>query len=269
MENIRIGFIGAGNMGGALASAVCKATDAQNVMLADKSREKAFELAKKLCCSFSDNTSVVSSCDFIFLGVKPQMMGDMLAEIAPVLKARNNDFVLITMAAGMKIEKITALLGFDCPVIRIMPTTAVEVGEGMVLYAVNEKVNEDAENAFLAFMSNAGKLDKIPETLIDAGSAVSGCGPAFVYMFIEALADGGVKCGLPRSTALKYAEQTLIGAAKLAMETGRHPEELKDAVCSPAGSTIEGCFALEKGSFRAATVDAVSAAFERTKELGK
>ena len=269
MENIRIGFIGAGNMGGALAKAVCQIVEAKNVMLADKSREKAFELAKTLCCSFSDNSSVASCCDFIFLGVKPQMMGEMLSEIAPVLKTRNGDFVLITMAAGMKIDKITELLGFECPVIRIMPNTAVEVGEGMVLYTTNEKVDTDAENAFLAFMANAGKLDKIPENLIDAGSAVSGCGPAFVYMFIEALADGGVKCGLPRNTALKYAEQTLIGAAKLAMETGRHPEELKDAVCSPAGSTIEGCFALEKGGFRAATVDAVRAAFERTKELGK
>lgn len=269
MVNTKIGFIGAGNMGGALAKAVCQSAEPKNVYLADKSGERAFELAKKLSCSFSNNNSIAFSCNFIFLGVKPQMMEDMLCEIAPVLKERKEDFTLISMAAGVKIERITQMLGFECPVIRIMPNTAVEVGEGMVLYTVNEKVTEDAENAFISFMSKAGELDKIPENLIDAGSAVSGCGPAFVYMFIEALADGGVKCGLPRNAALKYAQQTLIGAATLAMETGRHPEELKDAVCSPAGSTIEGCFALEKGGFRAATVDAVRAAFERTKELGK
>ncbi len=269
MVNTRIGFIGAGNMGGALAKAVCQSVEPKNVYLADKNGERIFELAKKLSCAFSNNNSIAFSCNFIFLGVKPQMMKDMLSEIAPVLKERKEGFTLVSMAAGVKIEKITEMLGFECPVIRIMPNTAVEVGEGMVLYTVNEKVSADAENAFLDFMSEAGKLDKIPENLIDAGSAVSGCGPAFVYMFIEALADGGVKCGLPRSTALKYAEQTLIGAATLAMSTDRHPEELKDAVCSPAGSTIEGCFALEKGGFRAATVDAVRAAFERTKELGK
>ena len=269
MINTKIGFIGTGNMGGALAKAVSQSVESKNIYLSDKNKEKVFELAKKLSCSFSNNNSIAFSCNFIFLGVKPQMMKDVLSEIAPVLKERGEGFTLISMAAGVKTESITQMLGFECPVIRIMPNTAVEVGKGMVLYTVNEKVSADAENAFLAFMAEAGELDKIAENLIDAGSAVSGCGPAFVYMFIEALADGGVKCGLPRSAALKYAEQTLIGAATLAMSTGRHPEELKDAVCSPAGSTIEGCFALEKGGFRAATVDAVRAAFERTKELGK
>ena len=150
-----------------------------------------------------------------------------------------------------------------------MPNTAVEVGEGMILYTVNSLVDPSSEKDFLGFMSAAGELDKLPENLIDAGCAVSGCGPAFVYMFIEAMADGGVKCGLSRAAAVKYAEQTLVGAAKLGKVSGRHPEELKDAVCSPAGSTIAGTFALEKGGFRASVIDAVNAAFERTKELGK
>jgi pyrroline-5-carboxylate reductase len=196
------------------------------------------------------------------------MMAEALAELAPALKKRSG-YTLISMMAGVKTDKICACLGFDCAVIRIMPNTAVEVGEGMVLYTANESVSEQSEKAFLAFMAEAGELEKLPEHLIDAGTAVSGCGPAYVYMFIEALADGGVKCGLPRATALKLAEQTLLGAAKLAKETGRHPEELKDAVCSPAGSTIEGCFALEKGGFRASAVSAVSAAYERTCDLGK
>lgn len=269
MENMKIGFIGTGNMGGALATAVCRAVDSKNVVLCDKNGEKAFELAKKLGCIYADNKSVASTCDYIFLGIKPQMLQGALEEIAPYLAERQSKFTLISMVAGVKMEKITNLLGAEYPVIRIMPNTAVEVGEGMILYSENFAVSTEAEEDFLKFMSKTGVLDKLPENLIDSGSAVSGCGPAFVYMFIEALADGGVKCGLPRGAALKYAEQTVLGAAKLAMETCRHPEELKDAVCSPAGSTIEGCFALEKGGFRAAAVDAVAKAFERTKELGK
>jgi pyrroline-5-carboxylate reductase len=169
MVNTKIGFIGAGNMGGALAKAVCQSAEPKNVYLADKSGERAFELAKKLSCSFSNNNSIAFSCNFIFLGVKPQMMEDMLREIAPVLKERKEDFTLISMAAGVKIERITQMLGFECPVIRIMPNTAVEVGEGMVLYTVNEKVTEDVENAFLSFMSKAGELDKISENLINKG----------------------------------------------------------------------------------------------------
>ena len=268
MNNTKIGFIGTGNMGGALAKAAAKTADASLILLADKNEAKACELAEKLGAVYSDNKTIAEECDFIFLGVKPQMMAEALSELAPALSARNG-YTLISMMAGVKTEKICETLGFGCPVIRIMPNTAVEVGEGMVLYTANASVSAESEQTFLSFMSEAGEFEKLPENLIDAGTAVSGCGPAYVYMFIESLADGGVKCGLPRATALKLAEQTLIGAAKLAKESGRHPEELKDAVCSPAGSTIEGCFALEKGGFRAATVGAVSAAYERTQALGK
>ncbi len=268
IETLKIGFIGAGNMGGALAKAAAKTATPANIMLADKFEDKARELAGKIGAQFASNREIAEECDFIFLGVKPQMMAEMLAEIKPFLAGRN-DYTLVSMMAGVKTEKICEMLGFSAPIIRIMPNTAVEVGEGMVLYTANEAASNSAENEFLAFMAKAGELEKLPEHLIDAGTAVSGCGPAYVYMFIEALADGGVKCGLPRATAQKLAVQTLIGAATLVKETGRHPEELKDAVCSPAGSTIEGCFALEKGGFRAATIGAVNAAYERTQGLGK
>jgi pyrroline-5-carboxylate reductase len=266
---IKIGFIGTGNMGGALAKAVASDVGGENVMLADKNAEKAQALARSLGAEFADSERICAECDFVFIGVKPQMMGGLFAEIGENIRVRNGACTLVSMMAGVKTDKVCEALGAECPVIRIMPNTAVEVGEGMVLYTVNSFVDTEAENDFLSFMKNAGELEKLPENLIDAGTAVSGCGPAYVYMFIEALADGGVKCGLPRATALKLAEQTLIGAAKLAKETGRHPEELKDAVCSPAGSTIEGCFALEKGGFRGTTVSAVNAAYERTQSLGK
>ena len=139
----------------------------------------------------------------------------------------------------------------------------------MILYTVCSRVSAESEELFLAVMGKSGKLDKIPEALIDAGSALSGCGPAFVFMFIEALADGGVLCGLPRDKALAYAAQTLLGSAKLLSESGKHAGELKDAVCSPGGSTIEGVRTLEEGAFRGVVTDAVIASFEKTKKLGK
>lgn len=269
MESYKIGFIGTGNMGGALATAVCNAVSGKNIVLSDKDSEKSGALAEKLGASACDSKTLASNCKYIFLGVKPQMMEEMAKEILPILEKRNDKFVLVSMAAGVTTEKIASYFGKEYKVIRIMPNTAVEVGEGMVLYSLGASVDRESEEEFLGFMRFAGELDKLPENLIDAGCAVSGCGPAFVYMFMEALADGGVRCGLSRAAALKYAEQMVIGAAKLAKVSEKHPEALKDAVCSPAGSTIEGCLSLENHGFRGAVADAVTAAFDRTKELGK
>lgn len=262
----RIGFIGCGNMGAALARAAAKRTD--KLLLANRTPEKARTLAAELGCAAADNGQVARDCDLIFLGVKPQMMGSLLEELAPVLAERADRFVLVTMAAGLKISAIRALTGGDYPVIRIMPNTPVSVGEGMLLYCAEGATAEEL-SAFTTLMSGAGALDELPEQLIDAGSALSGCGPAFVYPFLEALADGAVACGLPRAKAQQYAAQTLIGAARLALESGEHPGELKDAVCSPGGSTIQGVRALERGGFRSAVMEAVIAAFEKTIELGK
>ena len=153
--------------------------------------------------------------------------------------------------------------------IRIMPNTPVAVGQGVILYDTTENVTQEAVQGFCGGMKCAGLLDQLPEKLIDAGSAVTGCGPAYVCLFMEALADGGVACGLPRAKAMEYAAQMLLGTAALALESGKHPGQLKDAVCSPGGSTIAGVRALEQGGFRAAAMNAVEAAYHRTKELGK
>ena len=174
-------------------------------------------------------------------------MAQVLSDIADELKSRKDDFVLVTIAAGLTTEKIRDFAKGEYKVIRIMPNTPCLLGVGMLLYTATKDVTSDELETFLADMKCAGVWDEIPENLIDAASAVSGCGPAFVYMFIEALADGGVKCGLPREKALKYAAQTLKGAAVMVEQTGKHPELLKDEVCSPGGSTIEGVAALEKG----------------------
>ena len=166
------------------------------------------------------------------------------------------------------LDIIQELAGEDFPVIRIMPNTPASVGEGMIQYC-SSNVTAEEEEAFLRIMAPAGRLDAVPESLIDAASCVSGCGPAWVYQFIEALADGGVACGLPRTKAQEYAAQMVLGSAKLVLESGKHPGELKDAVCSPGGSTIQGVRVLEEHGLRGAVMDAVIASYNKTKEMGK
>ena len=183
--------------------------------------------------------------------------------IAPILQARQQSPVLVSMAAGVRICDLQEMAGGAYPLIRIMPNIPVSVGEAVILYATPDI------SAFRNALSAAGLIDPLPEALIDAGSALSGCGPAFVSLFIEALADGAVACGLTRQQATNYACQTLIGTARMLQETGMTPGALKDAVCSPGGSTIAGVAALAQGGLRAAAMQAVDAAFWRTKELGK
>lgn len=264
----KFGFIGCGNMGGVLCTAVAK--NCNNIKIYDKDKGKAINLGSVLDMPIAPNAAeIAKTSEFIVLGVKPQILPLVLEELSSALLSRTDRFVIISMAAGVEIKAICDILGKEIPVIRIMPNTPAEVGKGMILYTCNALVTEQDKTAFLDGFKAAGELDELPENLIDAASAVSGCGPAFVYMFIEALADGGVKCGLPRDKALKYAAATVEGAALTVLKTGRHPEALKDAVCSPAGSTIEGVRALEDGRFRATAVNAVAAAYKRTKELGK
>jgi len=269
MANYRFGFIGTGNMGGALAKAACAGAGPAAVVLANRTASKAEALAAALGCASSDNGTVAREAKFIFLGVKPQMMAGLLADIAPALAARRDRFVLVTMAAGLTMAKIAALAGGDYPVVRIMPNTPVAVGAGMVLCARSAAVTDDEFSEFREAMAAAGRFDELAENLIDAASVVTGCAPAFADLFLESLADGAVECGLPRAKAYEYAAQMLLGSARLALETGAHPGALKDAVCSPGGSTIAGVHALERGAFRAAVMDAVASACQKTKELGK
>ena len=261
------GFIGTGNMGGALARALRKNAAGEAILLANRSMDKAAALAEALGANPSTNEEIARRADYIFLGVKPQMMAGMLAGIAPILKERQDRFILVTMAAGLTIQRIREMAGGNYPVIRIMPNTPSSIGEGMILYTCSGDVTKTEEKLFLEAMSGAGRLSALPEGQMDAGSAVSGCGPAFVDLFLEALADGGVACGLPRAAAMEYAAQMVLGSAKLVLESGKHPGELKDAVCSPGGTTIQGVRTLEEAGFRGAVMDAVIAAYERTLEL--
>ena len=264
---MKLGFIGTGNMGGALVIAAAK-TDAQ-IFLCNRTPEKAEALAAQLGCKTATAQEISEFCDYIFLGVKPQMMGDLLSSLAPTLKERTTPFVLVSMAAGLTMDTLRQMAGGDYPIIRIMPNTPVAVGSGVILYDATENISTDDINGFCTAMARAGFVDRLPEKLMDAGSAVSGCGPAFVSMFLEAMADGGVACGLPRQKALQYAAHTLLGTAQLLLETGKHPGQLKDEVCSPGGSTIQGVKALEDGSLRSTVISAILAAHTRNQQLGK
>ena len=261
----KYGFIGCGNMGGALIRAAAKAVSPKNIWITDKDAAKQDALAKETGAAAKDIKDIASKCSCIFLGVKPQVMADMLAEIKKTLAGRKDHFVLVSMAAGISIERIVKMAG-DFPIIRIMPNIPASVGEGMILYCSHKTVKADVDS-FLKAMSKAGKLSAIDEKLIDAGSAVSGCGPAYAFMFIEALADGGVKQGLTRPVAMKMAAQTVLGSARLILETGMHPGALKDMVSSPAGTTIEGVETLEEGGFRHSVMRAVVDATNRSREL--
>lgn len=261
---MKYGFIGCGNMGGAIAKALSKAT--KEIMVSDRSG-KAKVFAEELGIVYSDAETVAARCDRIFIAVKPHMVQEVLSPLQKVLGKRKP--LLITMAAGMEIAKLEQLAGTELPVIRIMPNTPTAIGKGVIPYCRNALVEDETLNDWREDMRFCGLLDALEERLIDAASALSGSGPAFLYMFVEALADGAVACGLPRAKAQLYAAQTMEGTARLMRQTGQHPGVMKDAVCSPGGSTIQGVRVLEEKGLRGAVLDAVVAAYDKTKEMGK
>ena len=172
------------------------------------------------------------------------------------------------MIAGVEIEKIEAYAGCHLPVIRIMPNTPTAIGKGVIQYCCNELVTKEMLEDWLMDMRYCGLVDPLDEKLINAASALSGSGPAYLYVMLEALADGAVACGIPRKRAMEYAAMTMAGAAEMYLQTGKHPGELKDAVCSPGGSTIVGIRALEQHGFRGAVMDCILATYQRNRELG-
>ena len=260
---MKYGFIGCGNMGGALAAALTKNT--RDVVIADQYSDVQ-ALAAKMGCLWGSNEEAASSAR-VFLAVKPNVVAGVLEQLRPILSEKKP--LLISMAAGVSIAQLEAWVGTPLPIIRIMPNTPAAVGKGMILYCTNSLVQEEDVADFLKDMSQAGLFDRLDEKLIDAGSALSGCGPAYMYMFLEALADGAVACGLPRAKAYTYAAATMAGAAEMVLSSGSHPGALKDAVCSPGGSTIAGVKALEENAFRGAVMNCVAAAYQKTLDLGK
>ncbi len=257
---MKYGFIGCGNMGSAIASAISKRTD--SLMVSDKTGR-----AKALGYPYGTPEAVAASCDRLFLAVKPQMMPGVLASLGDILAEKKP--LLISMAAGLTMERIGQLAGGDYPMIRIMPNTPAAIGRGVTLYCRNGLVGDALLADFLLDMAFSGRMVALEERLFDAGTSLSGCGPAYCYLFLEAMADGAVACGIPRATALELAAATMAGAGAMVTETGCHPAVLRDAVCSPGGSTIAGVMALEQAGARNAAISAVLAAYRRNQDLGR
>lgn len=264
--NYRFGFIGVGNMGGALAKAASRST--KQIILCDHDAEKASSLARQIGCEFADSHTVVAESEYVFLGVKPQMMGEMLAEVKKTLES-HKDIILVSMAAGLSIETIRRMAGGDYKVIRIMPNLAVEVGKGEILYTTSDNVSKKDIGRFLNLMKHAGHLTGMDEEMMDAGCALSGCGPAFVYKFVRGLAKGGIEAGIDEETALALAIQTVRGAAKMLENNSAPLDKMIENVCSPGGSTIEGVKKLDEMKMEEAVSEAVAAAYKRNIELGK
>ncbi len=262
-----VGFLGTGNMGSAVARAVYRSGEAKQIWLANRTPAKAEALAAQLPgAGVCTNRELVDRCDVIFLGVKPQMMEGVIRELRDGLKASQKRRILVSMAAGLSCERLSAMLGQTTTWIRMMPNTPAAIGAGVVQYCGLWASQEDLD-AFARLIAPAGLVDQLDEKLMDAATCVSGCGPAFACLFAEALADGGVACGLPRDKAVEYAAKMLEGTARLLLESGKHPGALKDAVCSPGGTTIQGVRRLEEQGVRGAVMDAVMAAYEKTLAL--
>lgn len=266
VKEITVGCIGVGTMGGALISSVCKIVDAKKIFVSSAHFEKAQGFAQKIgATACKTNKEVAAVADYLFLGVKPAYITQVLGEVKSSLK---KNVVIISMAAGVTLEKLqTSAEGFS--VIRIMPNMPALIGQAMTAMCFSDDVSADDVAIVNQLLECAGKVEKVGENLMDCVTGVSGSGPAFVFMFIEALADAAVRCGMPRNQAYIYAAQTVKGSASMALEDGRCPAALKDAVCSPAGTTIEGVVSLEKNGFRASVIEAVTSACEKSKSLAK
>lgn len=262
---MKIGFIGAGNMGGALARGISQISETK-VYIYDKNTEKSENLATSIGATSASFEETVKSADFLFLGVKPNVISDVAEAVGKIADAKT---VIVSMAAGIEIGKIEKALSTPLPIIRIMPNTPVAVGEGLTAYATNSLVSPECVSNFEHIMSLTGATEALNECEIDSFCAIAGCGPAYAYMFIEALAKGAEKCGIPRDRAIKYAAKMIRGAALMALETETDPKLLCKNVCSPGGATIEGVKVLEAREFTDSVSSAIEAAFKRTKELGK
>jgi len=262
-------FIGCGNMGFALMKGAAGETE---LFITDTDTEKTKIAAKELGAAvLASNIEAAEKGDIIFLAVKPQVLVQVLVEIAPTVKKRFNaggEIVLVSMAAGLSIGQIKNIVGMKVPVVRIMPNTPALTGKGMIAMSASPEVSPEKIHELENILGKAGIVDNIEERYMNAITGLSGSGPAFVYLFIEALADGGVQAGLPRDKALRYAAQTVLGSAVMVQKTGKHPGELKDMVTSPGGTTIAGIAALEEGAFRGTVMKAVEAAWKRSIELG-
>lgn len=272
-----ISFIGGGNMGGAVAQAVCKAIDPQQVVVYDKHLSRAQELADRAGCVAAKSVEeAVRASKYILYAVKPQIYSEVSAEVTSVVKecvAAGEEKVIVSLMAGISVEALENTCkeaGMDLPVVRMLPNTPALVGEGLFLVTGNKKAQESGcVSEVIRLLACGGLAEETTEHMLDVATPLYSCSPAWVYMFIEALADGGVAIGVPRAEAIRYAAQGVLGAAAMVLEMDQHPGALKDAVCSPGGITIQGVATLEKYGMRNAVIEAIQACEKKRQEIAR
>ncbi|AOY75949.1 pyrroline-5-carboxylate reductase [Clostridium formicaceticum] len=263
----KIGFIGTGNMAGAMIKGLTNKFSEiyKHVYVTDKNLKKAEDMCKELHINLCENNiEIIKKAKILIIAVKPNVYGDVLQEIKDVI---TKEHIIVSIAAGISIKYIEGFFSQPIKIIRTMPNTPAFVGEGMTAITPNKEVTDEELDTVLSIFESIGKTDVIDEKLMDTVTAISGSSPAYVYLFIEALADGGVLQGLSREKAYTYAAQAVLGAAKMVLETGKHPGELKDNVCSPGGTTIEAVYTLEKNHFRGTIIEAMEACTEKARKM--
>ena len=264
---MKIGFIGTGNMGSSIIKGILssKFEKSENINIFDLDKEKVNNLVKEYGVNaVNSEKELAKNCNIIILSVKPHIIPVVLKNLSGNVK---KDTIILTIAAGISISVIENALGEDKKVVRTMPNTPAQVLSGMTAVTFNKNIENSEKEIIFKLLNSFGKSVEIEEKLMHVYTGISGSLPAYVYMFMEALADGGVLCGMPRDKAYKIVAQAVAGSAKMLLETGKHPGQLKDEVCSPAGTTIEAVRVLENGNFRGNVIEAVAACTEKSKEM--
>lgn len=267
--NINVGFIGTGNMGSAMIKSIVKSgiLPASNVFMYDVDKSRLENLRKETGVGILNSSEeLAEKNDVIILAVKPNVLKPVLETIKPKLDDKK---IVVSFAVGIPIKFYKGIIGEDKKVVRTMPNTPMMVGEGMTLISYDNNISTDELKNIKALFDCTGKSEFLDEKLMSEVTALTGSSPAYVYMFIEAMADAAVLSGIPRALAYKLAAQAVLGSAKMVLETGIHPGELKDQVCSPAGTTIEAVSTLEKNGFRYAVIEAMNECTKRAREIGK
>lgn len=262
---MKTGFIGVGNMGSAIIGGIVKNNREASIIAYDKNEAGLLNVCSEFGVIKAKNNAETAECaDILFLAVKPNVLYSVIDEIK---NAVNEETIVVSIVAGQKIEKIENAFGKKIKLIRVMPNTPALVGEAMSALCGNSNISDKDMQEVLNIFNGIGKAEEVAEYMMDAVTAVSGSSPAYVFMFIEAMADAAVIGGMPRDKAYIFAAQAVLGSAKMALETGKHPGELKDMVCSPAGTTIDAVGVLEKEGFRSAVIEAMKACMEKSKNL--
>ncbi|NHM31850.1 pyrroline-5-carboxylate reductase [Neobacillus terrae] len=266
--NKKIGFIGFGKMAQAISKGILKSESIlpENIMASAKTEETLQKMNRDYTIlSSRDNREVAAFSDLLILAVKPDLHPAIIREIKDEVKENT---IIVTIAAGISLNDLKSLFERNIKAVRTMPNTPSFIGEGMTVLCPNEWVSDEDLKSVQALFECVGETEVLEEKLMDAVPAISGSSPAYVYMMIEAMADGGVRLGIPRDKAYRLASQAVLGAAKMVLESSTHPGELKDNVCTPGGATIEAVASLEKNHFRGTVLDAMDSCFQKTKALG-